>query len=196
VPPGAGSGADDIIKLVVRHLEQHVPPGARLTIEPGMHGARPASIARNHPVLKLAGGRARGDLRGAADRRPDGGTLPVAEMFKRILGLDPVYFSFSTGDERFHAPNEFIPGGAPARWAGRVGPAVELARQMTMQQEEARVEAQSASLKKELGRPRPRAHGRSCSIIGLTWIGAWAASLGHRRRRLCGSWPSCCLSCR
>jgi acetylornithine deacetylase/succinyl-diaminopimelate desuccinylase-like protein len=37
-----------------------------------------------------------------------GGTLPVAEMFQRMLGLDTVYFSFSTGDEDFHAPNEFF----------------------------------------------------------------------------------------
>jgi len=37
-----------------------------------------------------------------------GGTLPVAEMFKRLLGLDTVYFSFSTGDEDFHAPDEFF----------------------------------------------------------------------------------------
>ena len=37
-----------------------------------------------------------------------GGTVPVAETFQRLLGLDTVYFSFSTGDEDFHAPNEFF----------------------------------------------------------------------------------------
>lgn len=99
---------EDIIKLVVRHLEQHVPAGARLTIEPGTHGARPASIARNHPVLKAA----EAALEETYGVRPIivrmGGTLPVAEMFKRILGLDTVYFSFSTGDEDFHAPDEFF----------------------------------------------------------------------------------------
>jgi acetylornithine deacetylase/succinyl-diaminopimelate desuccinylase-like protein len=99
---------DDILKLVVRHLEQHVPAGARLTIEPGTHGARPASIARNHPVLEAA----EAALEETFGERPImvrmGGTLPVAEMFKRILGVDTVYFSFSTGDEDFHAPNEFF----------------------------------------------------------------------------------------
>jgi acetylornithine deacetylase/succinyl-diaminopimelate desuccinylase-like protein len=99
---------DDIIKLVVRHLEQHVPPGTRLTIEPGTHGARPASITRQHPVLKAAGAA----LEETYGVRPImvrmGGTLPVAEVFKRILGLDTVYFSFSTGDEDFHAPDEFF----------------------------------------------------------------------------------------
>lgn len=37
-----------------------------------------------------------------------GGTLPVAEIFQRVMGLSTVYFSFSTGDEDFHAPNEFF----------------------------------------------------------------------------------------
>jgi acetylornithine deacetylase/succinyl-diaminopimelate desuccinylase-like protein len=98
----------DIIELVVHHLERHVPPGARLTIEPGTHGARPASIPRNHPVVKAA----EVALEETFGVRPIvvrmGGTLPVAEMFKRILGIDTVYFSFSTGDEDFHAPNEFF----------------------------------------------------------------------------------------
>ena len=99
---------DDIIALVVRHLEAHVPPGARLSVEPGTHGARPASIARTHPALQAAE-RALEETFGV---RPIivrmGGTLPVAELFKRMLGLDTVYFSFSTGDEDFHAPNEFF----------------------------------------------------------------------------------------
>ena len=35
-------------------------------------------------------------------------TLPVSEQFKRILGIDTVFFSFSTADEDYHAPNEFF----------------------------------------------------------------------------------------
>ena len=99
---------DEIIQLVVRHLEQQVPSGTRLTIAPGGHGARPAHISRAHPVLKAA----EAALEETFGVRPIivrmGGTLPVAELFKRILGLDTVYFSFSTGDEDFHAPNEFF----------------------------------------------------------------------------------------
>jgi acetylornithine deacetylase/succinyl-diaminopimelate desuccinylase-like protein len=32
----------------------------------------------------------------------------VAEILQRRMGLDTVYFSFSTADEDFHAPNEFF----------------------------------------------------------------------------------------
>ena len=37
-----------------------------------------------------------------------GATLPLADIIQRCLGLDTVMFSFSTADENFHAPNEFM----------------------------------------------------------------------------------------
>ena len=99
---------DEVIALVARHLESHVPAGARLTITPGDHGARPCSISRDNPVLKAAAAALEATYGVAPLIVRMGGTLPVAEIFKRLLGLDTVYFSFSTGDEDFHAPNEFF----------------------------------------------------------------------------------------
>ena len=98
----------EVEALVTRHLERHVPPGTTLRIFAGDHRAKPARIARDHPVL-LAAAAALTEVYGV---RPllvrMGGTVPVAEVFQRLLGLDTVYFSFSTGDEDFHAPNEFF----------------------------------------------------------------------------------------
>ena len=37
-----------------------------------------------------------------------GGTVPIAELFQRHMNLDTVFFSFSTADEDYHAPNEFF----------------------------------------------------------------------------------------
>jgi acetylornithine deacetylase/succinyl-diaminopimelate desuccinylase-like protein len=37
-----------------------------------------------------------------------GGTLPVSELFYRLLNISTIFFSFSTADEDFHAPNEFF----------------------------------------------------------------------------------------
>jgi len=85
-----------------------VPPGTRLTAAAGEHGARPAHIAREHPVLRAAA-EALEHVYGVPPLIVRmGGTVPVAEMFQRLMGLDTVYFSFSTGDEDFHAPNEFF----------------------------------------------------------------------------------------
>ncbi|HEY6854376.1 MAG TPA: dipeptidase [Gemmatimonadales bacterium] len=99
---------DEIVALVIKHLETHVPPGTRLAVHPGDHGARPANIARDHKVVKAA----EAALENVYGVRPlivrMGGTVPMAEYFQRLMGLSTLYFSFSTGDEDFHAPNEFF----------------------------------------------------------------------------------------
>ncbi|MFL5541048.1 MAG: dipeptidase, partial [Longimicrobiaceae bacterium] len=97
-----------IVALVARHLERHVPPGTRLTIAPGDHGARPYHITRDHRVLRAAEAALQETYGVAPLIVRMGGTVPVAEIFHRLMGLDTVYFSFSTGDEDFHAPNEFF----------------------------------------------------------------------------------------
>ena len=36
------------------------------------------------------------------------GTLPATVLFERVLGVKTLFFSFSTADEKLHAPNEFL----------------------------------------------------------------------------------------
>jgi acetylornithine deacetylase/succinyl-diaminopimelate desuccinylase-like protein len=99
---------DEVVALVTRHLETHAPPGTRLVVHPGGHGARPARIARDHAAVRAA----EAALAKVYGVRPlivrMGGTVPMAEYFQRQVGLSTVYFSFSTADEDFHAPNEFF----------------------------------------------------------------------------------------
>ena len=99
---------ETIVALVTKHLETHVPPGTRLVVHPGDHGARPAHISRDHTVVKAA----EAALEKVYGVKPlivrMGGTVPMAEYFQRLMGLSTLYFSFSTGDEDFHAPNEFF----------------------------------------------------------------------------------------
>ena len=99
---------DEVVRLVARHLESHVPDGTRLTIMPGDHGARPFHIGRDNLALKAAEVALKETYGVAPLIVRMGGTVPVAEIFQRLMGLDTVYFSFSTGDEDFHAPNEFF----------------------------------------------------------------------------------------
>ena len=37
-----------------------------------------------------------------------GATLPVADVFRRLLRAETLFFSFATADEDYHAPNEFF----------------------------------------------------------------------------------------
>jgi acetylornithine deacetylase/succinyl-diaminopimelate desuccinylase-like protein len=98
----------DVIELVTRHLEQQVPPGTRLSITHGGHGSRAAHITADHFALKAA----TDALQAVYGVPPSivrmGGTVPIAELFDRYMGLQTVFFSFSTADEDYHAPNEFF----------------------------------------------------------------------------------------
>jgi acetylornithine deacetylase/succinyl-diaminopimelate desuccinylase-like protein len=99
---------DEVVRLVARHLESHVPPGTRLSITPGDHGTPAAHIETNHYALKAASSA----LKAVYGVQPlvvrMGATVPIMELFKRHMGIDSVYFSFSTSDEDYHAPNEFF----------------------------------------------------------------------------------------
>jgi len=99
---------DEVISLVTKHLEQHTPHGTRVVISAGDHGARPYAIDSNHFALRAAGA-ALAEVYGVKPLLVRmGGTVPVCELFKRYMNLDTVFFSFSTADEDYHAPNEFF----------------------------------------------------------------------------------------
>ena len=99
---------EEVLDLVERHLRAHRSPGIELTIDRKPGNSPSYRIRADHPGLATA----RSVLRNLYGREPVsvliGGTLPVSEMFARILGIDTVYFSFSTAAEDFHAPNEFF----------------------------------------------------------------------------------------
>jgi len=98
----------EVVALITRHLESNVPQGTRLSVSPGDHGTRAGHIAIDHPALKTA----EAALHAVYGVRPlmvrMGATVPIMELFKRHMGLDTVFFSFSTADEDYHAPNEFF----------------------------------------------------------------------------------------
>ena len=99
---------DEIVALITRHLEARVPPGTRLSVTPGDHGTPAAHIATDHFALKTAAAA----LQAVYGQPPlmvrMGATVPIMELFQRHMGIDTVYFSFSTSDEDYHAPNEFF----------------------------------------------------------------------------------------
>ena len=99
---------DNVRALVARHLEAHVPAGVTLSIGGERHAARPYRIPSDHPGLVTAERVLEQVYGKKALRVRMGSTLPVSELFMRILGIHTVFFSFSTADEDFHSPNEFF----------------------------------------------------------------------------------------
>ena len=98
----------DIQGKIERHLKSNCPPGVHLKFHPGENGALPYQIRTDHPGMQVA----RQVLENLYQKPPldvrIGATLPIADAFKRYLGADTIFFSFSTADEDFHAPNEFF----------------------------------------------------------------------------------------
>ena len=98
----------DVIALVTKHLERHTPPGTTLTVRADDHGAWPAHVPVSHYALAAADKA----LHAVYGVHPlvvrMGGTVPISEIFQRVMQLETVFFSFSTADEDYHAPNEFF----------------------------------------------------------------------------------------
>lgn len=103
--PGQDPAA--VTAAVARHLRRHCPPGAVIAIREG-HPSAAYLVPGDHPLLTAA----EAALAETAGRPPlrvrNGATLPLSDIVRGRLGIDTVMFSFSTADEDFHAPNEFI----------------------------------------------------------------------------------------
>ncbi len=100
---------ETIFALIEKHVSSLGTPGVEVTID-RQPGAVPAyAIPPDHAAVEAA----RRALRHVYPGREPllvriGGTLPAATLFEGILGVKTLLFSFSTADERLHAPNEFF----------------------------------------------------------------------------------------
>ena len=104
----AGQDPDRVFDSIRGHLEQHCPAGFRLEIERHGRGSAAAALPPDLPELGVI----EDVLEGLYGVRPlrvaMGATIPIGDIFRRVLSIETVYFSFSTADEDFHGPNEFF----------------------------------------------------------------------------------------
>ena len=94
-----------IIRLVLKHLKKLCPPTVHLEIESG-HGAEPY-------LMSPTGAQAQAALRAlkaAFGREPilmrEGGSIPIVNDFKSILGADTLLLGLALPDDNAHSPNE------------------------------------------------------------------------------------------
>ncbi|MDE3078696.1 MAG: M20/M25/M40 family metallo-hydrolase [Paracoccaceae bacterium] len=104
----AGQTPDRVARALEAELRRLTPTGYRLEFT--RHGPGSAAFALDpaDPALHLAE-EVLGEVLGAAPLRVAmGATIPIPDVFRRELGVGTVFFSFSTADEDYHAPNEFF----------------------------------------------------------------------------------------
>jgi len=102
-----GQRPDHIVAAIATHLQTHCPRGVTLDIRPGDHGSEAYEIPGDHPGLALAEQILSEVYDQQALRVRMGATIPIGLIFRQI-GAETVFFSFSTADEDYHAPNEFF----------------------------------------------------------------------------------------
>jgi len=94
-----------ITRLVRAFLKQHCPPTVRMEIRGG-HGAEAYMVSPNSADAQAA-------LRAvqhAFNREPvlfrEGGSIPIVNDFKKILGADTLLVGLALPDDNAHSPNE------------------------------------------------------------------------------------------
>ena len=102
-----GQRPDEIVARIAAHLRAHCPRGVTLDVHPGDHGSEAYEIPGDHPGLALAERILSEVYDQQALRVRMGATIPIGLIFRQI-GAETVFFSFSTADEDYHAPNEFF----------------------------------------------------------------------------------------
>lgn len=104
----AGQKPDQVVADITRHLETALPQGYHLDIMRRGEGSEAFSLDPELPVLSIAED-VLADIMGSRPLRVAmGATIPIGAVFARHLGVGTIFFSFSTSDEDYHAPNEFF----------------------------------------------------------------------------------------
>jgi len=94
-----------IRKVVCDYLKKICPPTVRLEIEAG-HGAEAYLVSPESPQAQAA----MRALRGAFNREPvllrEGGSIPIVNDFKKVLGADTLLLGLGLPEDNAHSPNE------------------------------------------------------------------------------------------
>jgi acetylornithine deacetylase/succinyl-diaminopimelate desuccinylase-like protein len=98
----------DIMEKLKGHLEWHCPPGVEIEVVPG-HDGKPYLADPNSKY----GQAAQAALRSAFSAEPvlirEGGSIPIVQTFRDILGADTLLLGLALADAQIHAPNENFP---------------------------------------------------------------------------------------
>lgn len=96
-----------ICALLEKYLNQIKPKGVKLEVKTG-GGARPAMVSRDNPIMKAAAE----SMKEAFGKEPlyirEGGSIPIVNVFKELLGADTILFGFAQPDCNAHSPNEWF----------------------------------------------------------------------------------------
>jgi acetylornithine deacetylase/succinyl-diaminopimelate desuccinylase-like protein len=103
-----GQEPDAVREAIAAHLRRVLPSGYRLEVHNHGPGTVAFGLNSNLPALAIAEDVLEPLLGARPLRVAMGATIPICSVFEKHLGVGTIFFSFSTSDEDYHAPNEFL----------------------------------------------------------------------------------------
>jgi acetylornithine deacetylase/succinyl-diaminopimelate desuccinylase-like protein len=88
-----------------RHVRQMIPRDCRVRFS-GRSVSPAITVADDNPVLTKAAAALREEFGRPPVFIGSGGSIPVVNSFKRVLGMDSVLVGFGLEDDAVHSPNE------------------------------------------------------------------------------------------
>jgi acetylornithine deacetylase/succinyl-diaminopimelate desuccinylase-like protein len=104
-----GQDPDRVLQVITDHVASHPVTGVTVVVRVDPGGVPAYTIAADHPAVRAATAALEHVYPGeSVVLAKIGGTLPATVLFEEMLGAKTLFFSFSTSDEKLHAPNEFM----------------------------------------------------------------------------------------
>jgi acetylornithine deacetylase/succinyl-diaminopimelate desuccinylase-like protein len=104
-----GQDPDAVIDAITRHVQRAPVAGLRVSVRQDPARVPAYTIAADHPAIAAATAALETVYPGQHVLQVNvPGTLPATVLFERLLGAKTLFFSFSTADEKLHAPNEYL----------------------------------------------------------------------------------------
>jgi acetylornithine deacetylase/succinyl-diaminopimelate desuccinylase-like protein len=102
-----------VLDAIAAHVAARAAAGAaagvRVEVRPDEAAVPAYTISAGHPAIRAAAAALEAVYPGQQVLLACiAGTLPATDLFERVLGAKTLFFSFSTADEKLHAPNEFM----------------------------------------------------------------------------------------
>ena len=104
-----GQDPDKVIQAITAHVSALAVPGVRAVVRADEARVPAYTIPAGHPAIRAATAALEAVYPGEQVLLACiAGTLPATDLFERVLGAKTLFFSFSTADEKLHAPNEYL----------------------------------------------------------------------------------------
>ncbi len=97
-----------ILAQIQQHLERHCPPGVTLEFKPG-HTGKPYLMDPQSGYGQAACRALRNTFNAEPVLIREGGSIPIVQSFRDILGTDTLLLGLALADAKIHAPNENFP---------------------------------------------------------------------------------------